>query len=78
VPGIPPTARHLADLLQIIRSGHITTVIQEPYFSDDGANYLARETGVKVLKIAPSCSGISASSYLEHFQQIFDALKTVN
>ena len=78
VPGIPPTARHLADLVQIIREGHVTTVIQEPYFSDDGANYLARETGVKVLKIAPSCADTSSSSYLEHFQQIFDALKTVN
>jgi zinc/manganese transport system substrate-binding protein len=77
VPGIPPTAGHLAELLKIIREGKITTVIQEPYFSDDGANYLARETGVKVLKIAPSCDGVSASAYLDHFRQIFEMMKMV-
>jgi zinc/manganese transport system substrate-binding protein len=77
VPGIPPTGSHLASLIQIIRGNDVKVVIQEPYFSDDGANYLARETGLKVLKIAPSCSDATASSYLDHFQQIINQLKTV-
>jgi zinc/manganese transport system substrate-binding protein len=78
VPGIPSTGSHLASLVQIIRERNIKLVIQEPYFADEGAKYLARETGVKVLTIAPSCSAASANSYLDHFQQIFDQLKTVN
>jgi zinc/manganese transport system substrate-binding protein len=77
VPGIPPTGSHLALLLRTIRESNVKVVIQEPYFSDDGANYLARETGIKVLKIAPSCSETAASSYLDHFQQIINQLKTV-
>jgi zinc/manganese transport system substrate-binding protein len=77
VPGIPPTGSHLATLVKVIRERKVKLLIQEPYFSDDGANYLARETGVKVLKIAPSCTDVSASSYLDHFQQIFDQIKTV-
>jgi ABC-type Zn uptake system ZnuABC Zn-binding protein ZnuA len=75
LPGIPPTPSHLADLLNIIKSQHIKVIIQEPYFSDDAPNYLARETGVKIVKISPSCADASPSSYFDHFQQIFDALR---
>ncbi len=76
VPGIPPTARHLADLVNIVSSEGVKIVVQEPYFSDDGAKYLARETGVTVLTLAPSCKDASASSYLAHFDSIFSALET--
>jgi zinc/manganese transport system substrate-binding protein len=75
VPGIPPTANHLVELVKIIQDQQVKLVIQEPYFSDDGANYLARETGVRILKLAPSCSDVSAASYLNHFQEIINALK---
>jgi zinc/manganese transport system substrate-binding protein len=78
VPGIPPTASHLAELLQVVRDDSVKIVIQEPYFSDEGANYLARQTSVKVLKLPPSCSGTDPSAYFDHFQQIIDALKTVS
>ncbi len=75
VPGIPPTANHLINLMKIIREQKIGIVIQEPYFSDEGANYLRRETGVRVVKLAPSCDNTSATSYLDHFQTILEALK---
>jgi zinc/manganese transport system substrate-binding protein len=78
VPGIPPTGSHLAELLDVIRQNNVKIVVQEPYFADDAANYLARQTSVKVLKLPPSCSSTDASSYFDHFQQILDALKTVN
>ena len=78
VPGIPPTASHLAELLDVIRQDYVKIVIQEPYFADDAANYLARQTSVKVFKLPPSCTGSDAAAYFEHFQQIFDALKTAS
>ncbi|MBL0061059.1 MAG: zinc ABC transporter substrate-binding protein [bacterium] len=59
VPGIPPSASHLALLVNTIRKDKVRVVIQEPYFSDDGANYLARETGVSVTKLSPSCADVS-------------------
>ncbi|MCB9366724.1 MAG: zinc ABC transporter substrate-binding protein [Calditrichaeota bacterium] len=76
VPGIPPTARHLAELVNIISSEGVKLVVQEPYFSNDGAKYLARETGVTVLKLAPSCEDANAWSYLAHFDSIFNAFET--
>jgi zinc/manganese transport system substrate-binding protein len=77
VPGIPPTATHLAFLVKTIQDLHINTVIQEPYFSDDGATYLARQTGVHVVKLAPSCDDVSAGAYLSHFQNIVNQLVAV-
>jgi len=78
VPGIPPTGSHLAELLNVIHENNVKIVLQEPYFAEDAANYLARQTPVKVLKLPPSCGGTDAGSYLDHFQQIFDALKAVS
>ncbi|MCC6477280.1 zinc ABC transporter substrate-binding protein [bacterium] len=78
VPGIPPTGRHLAGLVEKILTEQVCVVIQEPYFSDDGANYLARETGVVVAKLTPSCPDASADSYFEHFDVLLNVLGTVH
>lgn len=47
VPGIPPTARHLASLVAIAKSRNVRLLLQEPYFSNDAARFLAREAGVQ-------------------------------
>jgi len=78
LPGIPPSPSHLANLVNAIKTQHVKVIVQEPYFSDDAPGYLARETGVKVVKVSPSCADANPTSYLDHFQQIFDALKAVN
>ena len=78
LPGIPPTPSHLAELLNIIRSQQVKILLQEPYFSDDAPGYLARETSVNIIKVSPSCTDATASSYFDHFQQIFNTLKAVN
>jgi zinc/manganese transport system substrate-binding protein len=78
LPGIPPTGRHLAGLVEKIRADQVCVVIQEPYFSDDGANHLARETGVAVAKLAPSCEDANAASYFEHFDVLLNALSKVH
>jgi zinc/manganese transport system substrate-binding protein len=75
VPGIPPTASHLASLVKVIRESRVPVVIQEPYFSDEAPQYLARETGIRVVKLSPSCAGVQPGSYFDHFDQIFDALE---
>jgi zinc/manganese transport system substrate-binding protein len=77
LPGIPPTPSHLTNLLNIIKSQQIKVIIQEPFYSDEAPNYLVRETGVKVVKISPSCADVSPASYFDHFQQIIGALQAV-
>jgi ABC-type Zn uptake system ZnuABC Zn-binding protein ZnuA len=74
VPGIPPTGRHLDDLVNAIRERKVPVLIQEPYFSDDAGEFLRRETGIRVLKASPSADDVGPRSYLAHFETLIDAL----
>lgn len=74
VPGIPPTGKHLAKLVEVARSRKIGLLLQEPYFSDDAGRFLAREAGIRVVKASPSCDAPAAGSYLAHFADITGAL----
>jgi ABC-type Zn uptake system ZnuABC Zn-binding protein ZnuA len=75
VPGLPPTAGHLADLVEIIHGHDVKVLLQEPYFSDEAPDYLKRETGVHVAKVSPSCENTDANSYLDHFDKLISELK---
>jgi zinc/manganese transport system substrate-binding protein len=74
VPGIPPTAKHLQELVTIARQRKVTALIQEPYFSDDAGRFLARESGVRTVRVSPSCDGPQAGSYLAHFDAVLELL----
>lgn len=70
VPGIPPTARHLASLVRTVKAERVPVLLQEPYFSPDAGRFLTRETGIRVVVAAPSCDAPSAGSYLAHFDAV--------
>ncbi len=70
LPGIPPTARHLAELVEIIRRDGLSILLQESYFPDDSPKFLARQTGIKIFKFPPSCSDVKPDSYFRHFEEI--------
>ncbi len=74
VPGIPPTARHLAELVRQARSRSVTLLIQEPYFASDGGKFLARQAGVRQVVQSTSCALPIAGSYLRHFDELLSAL----
>ena len=74
VPGIPPTARHLAELVAVAKERGITVLLQEPYFSDDAGAFLAREAGVRTVKVSPSCDDAKAGSYLRHIDDVLHRL----
>jgi zinc/manganese transport system substrate-binding protein len=74
LPGIPPTGKHLAALIDIIKKNNATILFQEPYFPDDAPQFLARETGIKVYKVSPSCADVKAGSYLNYFNEIIDQI----
>ena len=71
VPGIPPTAKHLADIVKIAKERKVPIFLQEPYFSSDAGNFLAREAGMRVVVASPSCDTTAAGSYLAHFSDLF-------
>src|SRR5262245_1905576 len=74
VPGIPPTAKHLAELVDQAKARKVGLLIQEPYFASDGGKFLTREAGVRQVVEAASCDDPTAGSYLKHFDTLLGAL----
>jgi zinc/manganese transport system substrate-binding protein len=74
VPGIPPTAKHLAELVDQAKARKVGLLIEEPYFSTDGGKFLEREAGVRPVVEAASCDAATAGSYLQHFDGLMAAL----
>jgi zinc/manganese transport system substrate-binding protein len=70
VPGIPPTARHLAELVEIARARRLAVLLQEPYFSPEAGKFLAREAGTRVVVASASCDAPEAGSYLAHIEDV--------
>ena len=75
VPGIPPTARHLAELVEQAKARQVKLLLQEPYFASDAGRFLERQAGVRPVIQATSCSEPRAGSYLAHFDELFTALE---
>lgn len=73
-PGIPPTARHLQDLVTKIKAEKASLLIQEPYYGDRDPKFLTRQTGIKVFRFTPSCEGTAAGDYFKHFDVMVEAL----
>jgi zinc/manganese transport system substrate-binding protein len=74
VPGIPPTAKHLAEVEQDIRARKVGVLLQEPYFSPDAGKMLGRDTGVKVITASGACDTEAAGSYLAHIESVVAAM----
>ncbi|MDQ1351055.1 MAG: zinc/manganese transport system substrate-binding protein [Acidobacteriota bacterium] len=51
LPGIPPTSRHIAGIIDLIKKQNITVIIQDVYHSSQTARFIAGKTGVKVVII---------------------------
>lgn len=74
VPGIPPTARHLADLQKTVAARKVPVLLQEPYFSAEAGKFLQRSAQIRVVTMSPSCDDGTAGSYLAHIQAVLAAV----
>jgi zinc/manganese transport system substrate-binding protein len=75
VPGIPPTARHLAEVERDIRASRAAVLLQEPYFLADSGRLLARDTGIRVVTASGACDDEKPGSYLAHVAAVVAALR---
>jgi len=51
-PGIPPTARHIAELEKVMQEKRIRVVMKETYFENRSAEKIAASAGARVLNLA--------------------------
>ena len=75
-----PSARELADTIDLIEANEVKAIFIEPQFSDLAAQIIARETKAKVYTLDPASSGpLLADAYInimeKNLQTLIQALK---
>jgi len=76
LPGIPPTAQHLASLSSTIRAKKIPAVVRDRYHSEGPLEFLQRETGVRTAVLPASCDEPTPDSYFQLFDRVASTLHT--
>lgn len=56
-PGVPPSPKHILQLIQIANDHNIPIILMEPFYSDKAPNLVSRKTNAKVLKLGYSVNG---------------------
>lgn len=79
-PGIPPTARHLSELMQTIREKRVKVIIREPFEDSSAPARVAEQTGAQVVTLSQAVGEPkSAKDYIgmmdENVQALEAALK---
>jgi zinc transport system substrate-binding protein len=59
-PGTEPSARELAETMDLVRRRGVKALFTEPQYSDRSAQVIGRETGLKVNELDPVVTGPSA------------------
>jgi zinc/manganese transport system substrate-binding protein len=68
-PGIPPSPSHTIELIQEMKRQNVKLILVEPYFDLKTPNSIARETGAKVVVLAPS---VGAEKDITDYLKLFD------
>jgi zinc/manganese transport system substrate-binding protein len=68
-PGIPPSPSHTLELMQEMKRQNVKIILVEPYFDLKTPNAIARETGARVVVLAPSVGG---SKEVTDYFKLFD------
>lgn len=75
VPGVPPTTRHLQDLVERMRAAGVGLVVTAPYYDPRHARFLADATGAVVVRLAHQSGSVAnAGTYLEMVEHNVAAL----
>jgi zinc/manganese transport system substrate-binding protein len=75
LPGIPPSAKHLAELAGTIRSRKVTILIRDVYHAPSPTEFLERETGIRTVVLGSSCDQPTPEAYLALFDRVAEALR---
>lgn len=54
-PGIPPTSKHLATVIDLMKANRITAILAVGYFDPRHARFVAQQTGARMVTLSPQC-----------------------
>ena len=76
-PGIPPTAKHLSELIRLMKEKKVKVIIKEPFEENQAPKKIAEETGAKVVTLSQSVGEPQgAKDYISMMDQNVHVLKT--
>jgi ABC-type Zn uptake system ZnuABC Zn-binding protein ZnuA len=69
-PGIPPSPSHTLELINLMKEQKVKVILMEPYFDRKTPDFIAQQTGAKVVVMYPSVGGVAgADDYLKLFDR---------
>jgi zinc/manganese transport system substrate-binding protein/zinc transport system substrate-binding protein len=68
-PGIPPTTRHLADLIALMRTEHVRLILASAYYDPRHAGFVAVQTGARIV---PAANLVGARPGTEEYLAMVD------
>jgi len=79
-PGQEPSAKELAETVDLVRARGVKAILSEPQYSDKAAQTVARETGARVIQVDPVATGPSdpteaRSAYLRAMEKNLETLQ---
>jgi zinc/manganese transport system substrate-binding protein len=72
-PGVPPTPRHVADVLKLARAAGAKLVLQESFYPDKTGRLVAKKLDGRVLVLPGGTDVGSGETYIEHMGHVVDA-----
>ncbi|HUI06322.1 MAG TPA: metal ABC transporter substrate-binding protein [Verrucomicrobiae bacterium] len=74
-PGIDPTARHIEDLIAMMKADHVPIVVREPQFPEKVPKLIAEQTGAKLVKLPIMPGGVPGTdTYIRMMDYIIQTL----
>jgi zinc/manganese transport system substrate-binding protein len=74
-PGIPPSSKHLAQVVETVRAQNIRVILQEPFYSRKAADFIADQTGAAVVLCSNTVNGSDqVLSYLQLIDHVVRSL----
>jgi zinc/manganese transport system substrate-binding protein len=74
-PGIPPTPSHTLEIINLIQREKVPVILVEPYVDTKTPDYIAHQTGARVVVLYPSVGGRpEITDYFALFDFDLDAL----
>ncbi len=64
-PGVPPTPSHLQTVLSAAQNAKVKTIVLAPFDNDEAAQWLASQTGAKIVRLPFTVGGTDGADTLD-------------
>jgi zinc/manganese transport system substrate-binding protein len=73
-PGIPPNPRHVAELVERAKAGHVWAVLQESWHATNTSTLVAQQIGARFLELPGETNFPAGESYIDFMNRLVAAL----